>query len=865
MSAEPVRISGYARPDFDVPKTSLRFDLDPEETHVRARFDIMRREGARTENHLRLDGQDLTLVKVSLNGKILAASSGYVVDSEGLTIFDVPDNCSVETEAIIRPVDNRSGLGLFLLDGILATQCETVGFRRLSYGLDRPDVLSVYDVVLSGTAREYPVLLSNGECIAEGWEDGKHWAHWRDWTPKPSYLFGLVAGRLESRKRVYCSSSGHRIALAAWAAPKDIARCDFALDALEAAMRWDEEQWGVECDLSTYNIVGIDGFPTAMENKGLNIFSAQEFAADQLSTTDDEYTSIELTIGHEYFHNLTGNRITVRDWFQKPLKEALTRFRDRSFSQWQGAAEMRRLDFVSALHRNQFAEEDGPGAHAVQPEHFRDLPDFISTTIYDKGAELFRMLQTLVGPDLFRRAMARVVESLDGTAVTLDEFLDCFARQSALDIGQFRNWFHRSGRPKLYVRRVQEPGSTTCTLAISQQTSPTAGDGNPPLRVVPIRIAFRTTDGEKLAGGDEQLIVLSKAEHSFRFPDVPQDAIPSLLRGFSAPVSLESDLTRAELSSLARHDDDAVTRWLSMRTLARETMLAMSRRMGEELPANHDPLLSRTWRDIAHDNATPYGLRAHLMDLPEEPFVSANLPVIDLDGTESARRMLFAEIAGTSPDLVDLYEKSSVVAPYQPAPADMERRRFRRVLLKSMCAGGLSVAVDIAHRQLESADNLTEQVDALSVLVDFDSERERAAETAFAKWRDNGAALVHWFRVQAGSRLPDTADHVGSLLAHPAFDIERPDHVFAIIGSFCRTNRVAFHAKSGAGYALLENLVAVADARAPHRVHWLMPLILEWRRYDAARQTMMRASLERMYARPDASASLRHLIDRAFA
>lgn len=864
MSAEPVRISGYVRPEFDVPKTSLRFDLDPEKTRVRARFDIVRRDGARTDNHLRLDGQDLRLVKVSLNGKVLAASSQYVVDPEGLTIFDVPDKFFVETETIIRPVGNRSGLGLFLLNGTLATQCETVGFRRLSYGLDRPDILSVYDVVLSGPVRDYPVLLSNGECIAEGWEDGKHWAHWRDLTPKPSYLFGLVAGQLESRKRIYCSSSGRKIALAAWAASKDIGRCDFALDALEAAMRWDEEQWGVECDLSTYNIVGIDGFPTAMENKGLNIFSAQEFAADRFSTTDDEYTSIELTIGHEYFHNLTGNRITVRDWFQKPLKEALTRFRDRSFSQWRGASEMRRLDFVSALHRNQFAEEDGPGAHAVQPEHFRDLPDFISTTIYDKGAELFRMLQTLAGPDLFRRAMARVVENLDGTAVTLDEFLDCFARQSALDIGQFRNWFHRSGRPKLCVRRVQEPGNTTCTLAISQQTSPTADGGDPPLRVVPIRIAFRTDDGGYLARGDERLIVLSGDESFFRFPDVPQGAVPSLLRGFSAPVSLETDLTRTELSLLARHDDDAVSRWLSMRTLARETMLVMSRRMGEELAANREPIFSRTWTDIAHDGATPYGLRAHLMDLPEEPFVSATLPVIDIDGTEFARRILLADIAGPSSDLVGLYESSRAASPYKPEPADMERRRFRRVLLKSMCAGGLSAAVDIAHRQLECADNLTEQADAFSALVDLGSERERAVETAFARWRDNGAALVHWFRVQAGSRLPDAADHVGSLLAHPAFDLERPDHVFAIVGSFCRTNRVAFHAKSGAGYALLEDLVAVADVRAPHRVHWLMPLILEWRRYDAARQAMMRASLERMYARPDASASLRHLIDRAF-
>jgi aminopeptidase N len=827
-----IHLKDYAPPPFLVDAVELDVDIRPEDAQVRARLSVRRNPKANERTSaLVLDGDEVELLGVKLDGK----PCNYSLTPEKLTVADVPDAFTLETLTRIVPQKNTKLEGLYATKNGFVTQCEAEGFRRITWFIDRPDVMARYTTVIHADKAKYPVLLSNGNLVASGDETGaRHWARFVDPYPKPSYLFALVAADLEVLRDEFVSRSGKRKELFVYVERGKLDQAGWAMDCLKRAMKWDERRFGLELDLDQYKIVAVGDFNSgAMENKGLNIFNTKYVLACAETATDVDYQNIDRVVAHEYFHNWTGNRVTCRDWFQLSLKEGLTVFRDQEYGADTYSRAVTRIQEVRALRAGQFAEDAGPMKHPVRPQSYMEIRNFYTMTVYEKGAEVVRMQHTLLGEEKFQAGMRLYFKRHDGQAVTCDDFVQAMHDASGIDLSQFRRWYDVAGTPVLDCAGGYNDGLFSLTVKQSM---------NPPFHI-PFAVKI---------GGEEQVLSLKKAEETFRFP-VPAKPVPSLLRRFSAPVNLIYAYTEEDLLHLMANDDDAFNRWEAGQRVA--TTLILDRK------GTPSPAFIAAARNLLSDPDPAFAAEA--LTLPSEGFLAEQLEVVDPDALHASRNGLRRALAGAlQDDLRATYERLRVRGPYSPDAASAGKRALRNLSLSYLTEVGFSA---LAYEQFKSADNMTDAMAALACLANVECpEREPALNAFYEKWKDEPLVVDKWLAVQAGSRLPGTLARVKQLLSHPAFDIKVPNKVYALIRSFS-ANHVRFHAADGSGYAFLADHVLTLNAINPQVAARMARGFDRWRKFDEQRKTKARSALERIRDAQGLSKDVAEIVSKALA
>lgn len=836
----------YRAPTWLIPEIALDFQLDPARTIVRTRLTV-ERNGTHDEP-LRLDGEGLKLLEVHVNGHKLSEGDWTLDDAELSVALD-DDAAVVETLVEIAPDKNSQLMGLYASGGILCTQCEAEGFRRITFFPDRPDVLSRYSVRMEADKDRFPVLLSNGDCIESGdGEAGRHWALWQDPWPKPCYLFALVAGDLAANRDSFTTCSGKQVALAIWVREEDLPKTDHAMDALKTSMAWDERVYGREYDLDQFNIVAVSDFNFgAMENKSLNIFNSRYILADADTATDGDFDAIAGVVAHEYFHNWSGNRVTCRDWFQLSLKEGFTVFRDQQFSADQGSEAVARIGDVRVLRAAQFPEDAGPLAHPVRPESYIEISNFYTATVYNKGAELIRMMKAILGAENFRKGSDLYFERHDGEAATCEDFATAMEDASGTDLTQFRRWYSQAGTPKVTARFDYDAEDKSATLALSQTVPATPGQPDKQSMAIPLKTALLgETSGDPIV--DEQLIMLTESEQEIRFEDLTEPPVLSLNRGFTAPVSIDRESDAATLAFLSAHDDDPFARYEAMQQLMVGTITdAVSGGRSD-----HGSVIEAVRKTLANDDLDK-AFVAEAVLLPSESFVGDQMLIVDPEAIHAAREGLRRDLGETlDAEWRAAYAGASGNS-YAYNPTAKGLRRLRAVSLSYVAASGADDAAQIAFSQFDSADNMTDRQAALGVLASGEwPERIAALDDFYARYKDDALVLDKWFMVQAMSTRDDTVDAVEALSAHPDFSIENPNRFRSLIGAFGGNQR-AFHTASGRGYRLLADHILKADAINPQTAARMLPPLGKWRRFDEGRGAMMRTELERILAAPNLS------------
>ncbi len=877
----PVYLRDYTPPPWRVETVALEFELAPHATRVRARLALRRHPNGDPAAPLVLDGEGLQTQQVVLDGRELAAGSGYRIDGSRLTVLDAPSSCVVETEVVINPQANTALEGLYRSSGNYCTQCEAEGFRRITWYPDRPDVMARFTVRITADRVSCPVLLSNGNRLDGGeLADGRHWALWEDPWPKPAYLFALVAGDLVCIEDRFTTASGRAVALEIYVQARNRDRCAHAMAALKKAMRWDEQRYGREYDLDRYMIVAVDDFNMgAMENKGLNLFNASCILADAQIATDRDYETIEAIIAHEYFHNWTGNRITCRDWFQLSLKEGLTVFRDQQFTAETTSEAVKRIRDVTLLRTRQFAEDAGPMAHPVRPDHYIEINNFYTMTVYEKGAELVRMLYHLAGPEGFRRGCDRYFERHDGQAVTCDDFVAAIADANGLDLSAFMRWYDQAGTPVVRAQGHFDAATQRYTLELSQQTPPTPGQPHKRPLPIPLRLGLVGPDGADLplrledeapeAVPTERVVELREAQQRFVFTGIEQAPRPSLLRGFSAPVRLAYDDSDDDLLFLLAHDSDPFNRWEAGQRFAVNAIMRRVAGGGEDDAAQR---LAAAFARLLDERAIDAAFVAEAVALPDALYLAEQLPwgeavtVYDPQAIHAAREGLHAALAELLRDTWQaLYQRLDDATPYRYDAEQAGRRALKNRALGYLSAldGGERLAV----AQYERADNMTDRMAALTLIADSEqcAERERVLDDFLERWRGDAVVMEKWFAVQAASRRRDTLERVGALLEHSEFDLHNPNKVRAVLGTFALRNPVRFHDPSGAGYALLAEQIVRLNAINPQIAARLVTPLGRWRQLDAPRGAQMRAQLEDITAAPQLARDVHEMVTRALA
>lgn len=841
-----IRREDYRPPDWLVPEIALDFRLDPARTLVRARMTVVRHE-AHAEP-LRLDGEGLKLLEVWRNGEQLQESD-WALDDEQLTIPLEGAEAVIETLVEITPEKNSQLMGLYASGGILCTQCEAHGFRRITFFPDRPDVLTRYSVRMEADRASFPALLSNGDCVESGeGEEGTHWARWEDPWPKPCYLFALVAGDLSANRETFITRSGKEVSLAIWVRETDLPKTSHAMQALKDAMAWDERVYGREYDLGQFNIVAVSDFNFgAMENKSLNIFNSRYILADADTATDADFDAIAGVVAHEYFHNWSGNRVTCRDWFQLSLKEGFTVFRDQQFSADQGSAAVARIGDVRMLRAAQFPEDAGPLAHPVRPESYIEISNFYTATIYNKGAELIRMMQAILGPHDFRKGSDLYFDRHDGTAATCEDFVTAMEDASAADLGQFRRWYSQSGTPKVTAKLEYEAEAARAVLTLSQSVPATPGQLDKQPMAIPLKTALLgERSGRPIVS--EHLVMLNDEQQEIVFEGLSERPVLSINRNFTAPIAMDSEKDPATLAFLSAHDDDPFARYEAMQQLMVETIIdAVSGRS-----VDHGPVIEAV-RRILTDPDLDKAFVAEAILLPSESFVGDQMLIVDPDAIHQAREALRVDLGQMlAEDWRSAYAASSGNAfAYNPAAKGL--RRLRAVALGYVAASGADDASRFATDQFERADNMTDRQAALGVLANSEwPERIAALEDFYKRYQDDALVLDKWFMVQALSTRDDTMVAVEALSGHPDFSIDNPNRLRSLVGAFGGNQR-AFHAASGKGYQFLADFILRADAINPQTAARLLPPLGKWRRFDEERGAMMRAELERILAAPNLS------------
>ncbi|KIG17962.1 Membrane alanine aminopeptidase N [Enhygromyxa salina] len=874
----PVRRLDYAPPSHLVDTVDLVFELAEAHTLVTARLGCRRNPEAREPAEaLRLDGELLELLEIELDGKPLGPNA-YTLTKDYLEISGpLPEQFELQTRVRIKPQENTAFSGLYRSSSTFCTQCEAQGFRRITYMLDRPDVMSRYTTQIIADATRYPVLLSNGNRVAsEALEDGRHSVRWEDPFPKPTYLFALVGGDLRAHAASFTTRSGREVRLEIWVEPHEIDKCDHALQSLANAMRWDEEVFGLEYDLDIYMILAVHDFNMgAMENKGLNIFNSKYVLAALETATDDDYEGVEAVVGHEYFHNWTGNRVTCRDWFQLTLKEGLTVFRDQQFTADMTSAAVKRIDDVRGLRIVQFAEDRGPMAHPIRPDAYVEMNNFYTSTVYNKGAEVIRMYHTLLGAEGFRRGMDLYFERHDGQAVTCDDFRAAMADANQADLEQFERWYVQAGTPQLHALGTWADGRYTLTL--TQSGPPSLGEQSYLVRHMPVSVGLLGPDGNdlplRLEGEDQaaavsgtRVLELRESEQQFVFVDLPAKPVVSVLRGFSAPVELHIERSREELAFLMANDSDAFNRWDAGQRFATDTLLAMVGAIEAGAAAVLDPLFVDSWGAIAADDALDGSLKALALDLPDERVLGQAMSVVAVDAIHHARAQAMASLGRAHHDLLLAAHQSNVGQAYDASRESIARRRLANTALAFLCASDPKQGGSLARQQFDSADNMTDRQAALACLVELPGEARDHGVLAFhEQWRSDPLVLDKWFAVQARAGVADTLERVLALRDHADFDRRNPNRARALLGTFAQRNQAHFHAADGRGYRLLADEVIAIDQLNPQVAARLVSAFNSWRRFDSERQALLREQLERIAASPTLSKDVGEIVGRALA
>lgn len=863
---EPVYLVDYVIPSFLIETIDLKIELDEEVTEVTSLLQIHRNPKSSHHAHdLILNGEDLVLKSLRLNGKLLDPLH-YRVLEDSLTIFAVPEKFSLEIVTWIKPQENTQLNGLYKSNGNFCTQCEAQGFRRITYFLDRPDIMALYTTTIIANEKQYPILLSNGNLIDSGkMQDGKHWAKWEDPFKKPSYLFALVAGDFEFIEDFFITQSGRRIELRIYVEKGNRDKCDFAMQAVKKAMRWDEKKYGREYDLNVYMIVAVSDFNMgAMENKGLNIFNTKYILAKPETATDEDFIHVEAVIAHEYFHNWTGNRITCRDWFQLSLKEGLTIFRDQNFTADMTSKNVARIHDVNDLRTTQFVEDGGPLSHPVRPEMYIEINNFYTATVYNKGAEIIRMMLNLLGEDLFRRGMDLYFDRHDGQAVTIEEFVRAMEDASKIDLKQFRRWYSQSGTPILQFKDEYDSQKKTYALTIKQTTPPTLNQKEKLPLHIPIKIGLLDAEGHEV---QQKLLELKETEQTFLFTSVASEPVPSLLRGFSAPVKVDYAYSDAMLEMLFKYDNDEFNRWEAGQKYAINVILGLINQYQQKKEFTIKQSISDTYKHVLETNQDAL-LLSELLLLPSERYLAEQMSIIDVDAIHAVREFLLKSIATSLQDnFLKIYrENNNLSTPYQFTLPEVAKRRLRNTSLLY-----LTHISDVSFRQLALqqfhealSHNMTDTMAAFRCLANIEcEEREIVIREFYNYWQHEPLVVDKWFSVQAESPVASTLKRVETLLHHPAFDIKNPNKVYALLTSFCFRNPVRFHAGDGTGYALLGEMVLKLDALNPSVASRMVKPLTDWRRYDNKRQQLMRAQLERIVKDKNTSKDVYELTSRS--
>ncbi|BBP82006.1 aminopeptidase N [Pseudomonas sp. Pc102] len=878
-----IHLKDYQAPDYLIDETTLTFELHEDHTLVHAQL-VMRRNPERADGSLPalvLDGQQLELLALSMDDRELGAADYQLTDSH-LTLQPVSDSFTLDSTVRIHPESNTALEGLYKSGSMFCTQCEAEGFRKITYYLDRPDVMSRFTTTVSAEQHRYPVLLSNGNPVASGAEEGgRHWATWEDPFKKPAYLFALVAGDLWCVEDVFTTMTQREVTLRIYVEPENIDKVQHAMDSLKKSMRWDEEVYGREYDLDIFMIVAVNDFNMgAMENKGLNIFNSSCVLARAETATDAAHQRVEAVVAHEYFHNWSGNRVTCRDWFQLSLKEGFTVFRDAEFSADMNSRTVKRIEDVAFLRTNQFAEDAGPMAHPVRPDSFIEISNFYTLTVYEKGSEVVRMIHTLLGAEGFRKGTDLYFERHDGQAVTCDDFVKAMEDANGVDLTQFKRWYSQAGTPRLAVEEAFDAAARTYSLTFRQSCPATPGQAEKLPFVIPVELGLLDAAGNdlplRLAGegealGGNRVISVTEAEQTFTFVDIAEKPLPSLLRGLSAPVKLSFPYGRDQLMFLMQHDSDGFNRWDAGQQLSVQVLqeLIGQHQRGEALVL--DTRLLDALRSLLEDESLDQAMVAEMLSLPSEAYLTEISEVADVDAIHAAREFARRSISDALfPQLLARYQANRALSretPYVASAEHFARRTLQNIALSYLMLSGKAEVLQACLEQFEACDNMTERLTALSVLVNsgFEDEKARALASFADHFKDNPLVMDQWFSVQAGSTLPGGLERVQALMGHKAFTLKNPNKVRALIGAFANQNLVNFHRADGAGYRFLADHVITLNALNPQIASRQLAPLTRWRKYDEARQTLMRAELERILASGELSSDVYEVVSKSLA
>ncbi|WP_193452174.1 aminopeptidase N [Pseudomonas nitroreducens] len=882
-----IYLKDYQAPEYLIDETSLTFELYEDHTLVHAQL-VMRRNPDRAAGApddglppLVLDGQQLELLSVALDDQALEAGQ-YQLDENHLTLQPTAATFTVDSTVRIHPESNTALEGLYKSGKMFCTQCEAEGFRKITYYLDRPDVMSSFTTTLSAEQHQYPVLLSNGNPIASGSEEGgRHWATWQDPFKKPAYLFALVAGDLWCVEDQFTTMSEREVTLRIYVEPENIDKCQHAMDSLKNSMRWDEKVYGREYDLDIFMIVAVNDFNMgAMENKGLNIFNSSCVLAKAETATDAAHQRVEGVVAHEYFHNWSGNRVTCRDWFQLSLKEGFTVFRDSEFSADMNSRTVKRVEDVAFLRTNQFAEDAGPMAHPVRPDSFIEISNFYTLTVYEKGSEVVRMIHTLLGADGFRKGTDLYFERHDGQAVTCDDFVKAMEDANGVDLTQFKRWYSQSGTPRLAVEESYDAAAQSYTLTFRQSCPATPGQSEKLPFVIPVQMGLidklgnalsLRLKGEEHAHGSDRVLQVTEAEQSFTFVGLAEKPLPSLLRGFSAPVKLSFPYDRDQLMFLMQFDEDGFNRWEAGQQLSVQVLqeLIGQHQRGEKLVL--DQRLITAFRTLLLDTGLDQAMVAEMLSLPSEAYLTEISEVADVEAIHAAREFARQQI-GTAlhEQLWERYQANrtqSRETAYVAEASHIARRSLQNIALSYLIQNAKPEVLAACQEQYKDCDNMTERLTALAVLVNSSFDKEKAEALAmFADYfKDDPLVMDQWFSVQAGCTLPGGLERVQALMSHPAFTLKNPNKIRALIGAFANQNAINFHRADGAGYRFLADQIITLNALNPQIASRLLTPLTRWRKYAPGRQALMKAELERILASGELSSDVYEVVSKSLA
>ena len=877
-----IYLKDYQAPDYLIDETHLTFELFDDHSLVHAQL-VMRRNPERGAGlpPLVLDGELMELLGVKLDDTDLTADQ-YQLAADSLTLQPRSDAFTVDTSVRIHPETNTALEGLYKSTGMFCTQCEAEGFRKITYYLDRPDVMSRFTTTLIADQQQYPILLSNGNPVGNGpQEDGRHWATWEDPFKKPAYLFALVAGDLWCVEDSFTTLSGRDVALRIYVEPENIDKCAHAMTSLKKSMRWDEEAYGREYDLDIFMIVAVNDFNMgAMENKGLNIFNSSAVLARAETATDAAHQRVEAIVAHEYFHNWSGNRVTCRDWFQLSLKEGFTVYRDAGFSADMHSPTVKRIQDVAYLRTHQFAEDAGPMAHAVRPDSFIEISNFYTLTVYEKGSEVVGMLHTLLGAEGFRKGSDLYFERHDGQAVTCDDFIRAMEDANGVELSQFKRWYSQAGTPRLQVSEHFDAQARTYSLTLRQSCPATPDKVEKLPFVIPVALGLLDASGQELplrladeatAVGTSRVLAVTDAEQTFTFVDIAEQPLPSLLRGFSAPVKLSFPYSRDQLMFLMQHDTDGFNRWDAGQQLSVQVLQEMigQYQRGESLAM--DSRLLTALASVLDNTELDPAMVAEMLSLPSEAYLAEISEIADVDAIHAAREFARKQLAdGLFDGLWARYQANREVSRSTAYVAEKEhfaRRALQNIALSYLMLSERPEVLAATLEQYDACDNMTERLTALAVLVNspFEAEKARALQAFAEHFKDNPLVMDQWFSVQAASGLPGGLARVKALMQHPAFTLKNPNKVRALIGAFAGQNLINFHAADGSGYRFLADLVIELNALNPQIASRQLSPLTRWRKYDSKRQALMKAELERILASGPLSSDVYEVVSKSLA